>query len=173
MFGNLCQCPHPLFAGLMGFVDPAPGAAAGGATKQLYIAYLHGGTVREAVFDDLSGIELPSAASRDTTSVTPVDGGGGVPSSGSSPSLSSRSPAGIRSASRAAGVRILPTDPPNGVPPSSLSSTHPAGSPPQPHHPVVEDAGRREWLLRQGAECLGLDLAALVAAVRDGSEEHM
>ena len=167
----------------MGFVDPAPGAAAGGATKQLYIAYLHGGgTVREAVFDDLSGIELPSAADQgdagggappvstpQTASVTP-----GLPAS---PSMSSRSP-GLRSASRATGVRILPTEVPaypsggaNGGGGSTPLAKPAAAAQVHSAHPRVEDVGHREWLLRQGADRLGLDMTTLMAGFRDASDQ--
>ena len=168
-------------AGLMAFTDPAPGAdsaalattggSGGGAErgagtavtfsasstgKQLYVAYLHGGgTVREVLVDDLAGLDLPSG------NEVPLKEGGAVgmaATPGSSMAGLGAPRAGLSPKGKNGGK--------GGVDASAAASTFPG-----PPHAEVTDVWRRDWLLRRGAECLGLDLAVLVAGVRAAAAE--
>ena len=57
----------------------------------------------------------------------------------------------------------------SGGQPGSSGSGAAAGGAAEEPHPAVMDVGRREWLLRQGAECLGLELPALLERVREAA----
>ena len=160
----------------MAFTDPAPGGTAGGQAKQLYVAYLHGGTVREVVVDDLAGLVLPATAG-------PGEGGANghaTPSPSSSSfngqaaaSAAPRSPQpppGIRRPFRpmpAAAASASATA--SGGQPGGSGSGAATGATAEEPHPAVMDVGRREWLLRQGAECLGLELPVLMERVREAA----
>lgn len=115
----------------MGFTDPMPK----GQDKQLYVAYWHGGTVREVVVEDTAGLVLggPAAA-----------GGSGREEAGkaAAPAASSARPGAAQAQAQARQERERE----------------------QAVHAVVEEPMRREWLLHQGVQCLGLTFEALAPA---------
>ena len=176
----------------MAFTDPAPGidskaaqssslssiggaagssgptgtasTTSGGTGKQLYIAYLHGGsTVREVLIDDLAGLELPVVVEglEGASSTSSAGGLSGVSGGVVPPPLS---PLG-RMSSKKSG------SPMGRVQSSAAMAPLASSSAVQPAHAEVTEVWKREWLLRRGAECLGLDLATLVAGVRAAAAE--
>ena len=157
----------------MAFTDPAPGGTAGGQAKQLYVAYLHGGTVREVVVDDLAGLVLPATAGPGGEAAN----GHATPSPSSSSTSNSQAaprspqpPPGIRRPFRpmpAAAASASATA--SGGQPGGSGSGAATGATAEEPHPAVMDVGRREWLLRRGAECLGLELPVLLERVREAA----
>lgn len=129
------EMKYPAFAGvskvgLMGFTDPMPK----GQDKQLYVAYWHGGTVREVVVEDTAGLVLGGSAAA---------GGSGREEAGkvAAPMASSARPGAAAQAQAQARQERE-----------------------QAVHAVVEEPMRREWLLHQGVQCLGLTFEAMAPA---------